>query len=178
MGTGYELIARVGKTRGLEGKVTVHETGGLPLCIYEGLVVHVVPPTLYGPRQLTVAGVAELGDSTVVAEFEEVTDIEVAAELTGRYLLARVDDLDFGEDEEAWLLIGREVEDERYGMLGTVVEFIETPANDVLVIDGPYGEVLIPVIEDVIVDVPDDDDAPLVTHVMDGLIDTPAPEGE
>lgn len=45
-----------------------------------------------------------------------------------------------------------------------------TPANDVWVVEGDrYGEVLIPVIEQVVLDLPDTET--ISVHVMDGLID-------
>ncbi len=50
-------------------------------------------------------------------------------------------------------LMGREVVEERFGSLGMVAEIMSTPANDVWVVEGDrYGEVLIPVIEQVVLD--------------------------
>ena len=47
---------------------------------------------------------------------------------------------------------------------------MSTPANDVWVVEGDrYGEVLIPVIEQVVLDLPDQ--GTISVHVMDGLID-------
>ena len=45
------------------------------------------------------------------------------------------------------------VVDEARGVLGEIVEVIVTGANDVWVVDGPFGEVLLPVIDDVVLDV-------------------------
>lgn len=169
MSASYELVARVGKARGLEGEVTVQIAGDLPFCLYEGLEVHVVPPTLYGPRDIRIASVDELASGQLVLSFEGVDSIDAAEQIAGRWLLAAVDDLDL-DDDPNWF-IGCAVTDERYGDLGQVTELIETPANDVIVVDGPYGEVLVPVIDEVIVEVPQQDGNPIVTHVMDGLID-------
>ena len=46
---------------------------------------------------------------------------------------------------------GLAVTDVRRGLLGEVVEVIVTGANDVWVLEGPLGEVLLPVIDDVVV---------------------------
>lgn len=170
----YELVARVGKARGLEGEVTAHAADDLPFCLYEGLHVHVVPPALYGPRELTIKTIAELAGQLVLT-FGEIASIDDAERLAGRWLLAACDDLQL-EDSSDWF-IGCAVRDERYGDLGKVVELIETPANDVLVVKGPYGDVLVPVIDETIVEIPRQDGFPIVTHIMDGLIDAPA-EGE
>ena len=175
----YELIARVGKARGLEGKVTASVAGGLPLVLREGLVCHVVPPTRYGPRHLTIANVEEFSGGTLVLGFREVDTIEAAEQVAGRSLLANIEDLEYeaGYEDLAWL-IGCRVEDERYGALGTVTELLQTPANDVAVVQGPYGEVLVPLIDEVVAQVPATEDEPLLTHVMDGLVDAapPAPQ--
>ena len=176
MSARYELIAHVGKARGLEGKVTASAAAGLPFVLREGLSCHVVPPTRYGPRHITIASVEELAGGTLVLGFHEVSTIGAAEQIAGRSLLANIEDLEYDGGPE-WL-IGCQVEDERYGALGAVTELIETPANDVAVVQGSYGEVLVPLIADVLVQVPAAEGEPLLTHVMDGLIAAtpPAPQ--
>jgi 16S rRNA processing protein RimM len=49
--------------------------------------------------------------------------------------------------------VGCAVEDEERGSLGTIREVIATGANDVWVVRGDGDEVLLPVIDDVVVDV-------------------------
>ena len=179
MGARYELIARVGKARGLEGKVTASPAAGLPLVLREGLACHVVPPTRYGPRHIVIASAEELSGGTLVLGFRGVETIEAAEQIAGRSLLANIEDLKYeaGYEDSAWL-IGCAVEDERYGTLGAVTELLQTPANDVAVVQGPYGEVLVPLIDEVLVRVPATEGEPLLTHVMDGIIDVapPAPQ--
>ena len=84
---------------------------------------------------------------------------------------ANRDDFELDSLDAAYTdLMGREVVDERFGSLGTIVEIMSTPANDVWVVEGDrYGEVLIPVIEQVVLDLPDT--GTIFVHVMDGLID-------
>lgn len=166
----YELVARVGKTRGLEGKVTASAAGDLPFALYEGLEVCVVPPSLYGPRELTVECIDESSDNIFLVQFEGIDSIDDAEQIVGRYLLAKTDDLD-PYDYEQYEEIGRSVIDERYGALGEIVEIIFTPANDVWVVNGAHGEVLIPVIEDVVLDIPEDVNESIRTRVMDGLVE-------
>ena len=134
--------------------------------------MHVVPPTLHGPRELTVESITETGKGTCSVRFLEIDSADAASQIAGRYLLARVEDCGLDAQEEPLYEIGRLVVDERYGDLGAIVELIETAANDVWVIDGPYGEVLVPIIEDVVIDIPESADEPIRTHVMDGIVDT------
>jgi len=49
-------------------------------------------------------------------------------------------------------LIGVRVEVESGGWLGQVVQVLETGANDVYVVRGPYGEVLLPAVGDVVLE--------------------------
>lgn len=53
--------------------------------------------------------------------------------------------------------------------LGTVREVLQTGANDVYVIDGPKGEILLPVIPDVILGV-DLDAGTITVRIPDGLL--------
>ncbi|MGE5415937.1 MAG: ribosome maturation factor RimM [Acidobacteriota bacterium] len=68
-------------------------------------------------------------------------------------------------------LIGLAVEDQEHGLLGKLVDVIETSANDVYVVQGErFGEVLIPALKQVILNVD------LAAHTMQvkllpGLID-------
>ena len=164
MGDNFEFAARMGKTRGLEGQVTVHPASDLPLSLRPGLTCHVVPPVLDAPRTLVVASVETAGDSAV-ATFEGIDDVDVIRPLVGCYLLADADELsadarevadayeiddayDIGDVPDARGLIGWQVIDDRYGELGEVTSIISTPANDVAVTEGARGEVLIPLVSE------------------------------
>ena len=124
--------------------------------------VALTPPALKRDRFCTVVSVTDTGDGDLVS-FEGIDDLTAAEGITGCYVLAN-------RDEAYTDLMGREVIDERFGSLGTIVEIMSTPANDVWVVEGDrYGEVLIPVIEQVVLDLPDT--GTISVHVMDGLID-------
>ncbi len=84
-----------------------------------------------------------------------VEDISAADELRGRYLLAREADLPEGwELHDVDNLMGREVRDVSAGVIGVIAEVMVTPANDVWVVRGEGGEVLLPVVDAVVRDVP------------------------
>ena len=143
----YKNIARVVKPHGRKGEVLAQPLRGLPSVLTPGMRVALTPPALKRDRFCTVVSVTDTGDGDLVS-FEGIDDLTAA-------------DTD---------LMGREVVDERFGSLGTIVEIMSTPANDVWVVEGDrYGEVLIPVIEQVVLDLPDQ--GTISVHVMDGLID-------
>ncbi len=98
-------------------------------------------------------------------------DLDASRATCGCELLAQEADLPDGwaaapEDED---LVGRAVEDLQRGALGVIVEVIVTGANDVWVVQGPFGEILIPVIDDVVHEVSEDDGV-IVVRLLDGLM--------
>ena len=154
----YRVIARVEKTHGRRGEVVTVPVHGLPLLVHEGLRVAVVPPQLKGSRWHTVIGADEDGRAGQLVLLSGATEIGDAEKLVGRYLLARRSDLpDDLELRDAARLVGRQVTDERNGLLGTIEEVMVGPANDVWVIEFEgAGEVLLPVIGQVVSEVPED----------------------
>lgn len=157
---------------GIKGEVSVEALRGLPFLLHEDMTVALTPPALKRDRFCTIEKADEVSG---LAKFSGIDDLDAAEGIAGCYVLAREADLDLGLLDRAFDdLVGRTVVDERYGELGTLSEVMETPANDVWVVQGGrYGEVLIPAIEDVIVDLPET--GSISVRIMDGLIDADAP---
>mgnify|MGYP003373632258 CR=1 FL=1 len=155
MSSQYRNIARVLKAHGSKGEVTVAPLRGLPLLVEPGMEVALTPPALNRDRFVTVDAVSDDGDTARVL-FSCSSSIDDAEALQGCFILAHDEDIELDELTAAYEdLIDREV--------------METPANDVWVIDGgPYGEVLIPVVPHVVSAIPQD--GPILVQIMDGLI--------
>ena len=157
MRTRYRNIARVVKPHGTKGEVVVVALRGLPFLLEEGMRVALTPPALGRERFSTVVesdGTYE--DESALVRFSCADNLDDASALSGCFVLADDADLDLGPltapiDE----IVGREVVDERYGVLGTITEVILAPANDAWVIDVPYGELIIPVVDSVVLDLPE-----------------------
>lgn len=162
------------RPHGKRGEVAVVPVRGLPLVVRRGLEVALTPPAFERDRFCTVEDVSVQGREALV-RFSGVDSMTDAEAIAGCHVLARDADLDLGPLEASVEeLRGRAVVDARYGALGTVSDVLENPANDVWVVTGgPYGEVLIPVIEQVVDEVPVD--GPIAVRVMDGLIDAVPP---
>ncbi len=74
------------------------------------------------------------------------------------------------EDEYFWFeLIGIEVFTVDGRDLGRVAEVIPTGANDVLTVEGPYGEVLLPMIDDVVKEI-DIERRRMIVDPLEGLV--------
>jgi 16S rRNA processing protein RimM len=108
--------------------------------------------------QLFVAGQpyiveqARLPQDFVLLKLAEVTDRDAAEALRGR-------DVEVPATAAGQLprgrfywhqVIGLRVESTDGQALGTVRDILETGANDVYIVDGPHGEILLPAIKDVI----------------------------
>ena len=145
--------------------VPVH---GLPSLVREGLVVAVVPPELKGSRWHTVERCVSDARAGSLVTLSGSRSLDDAESLVGRYLLAREDDLPADlalRDVER--LVGRRVVDAASGRSGQISEVLTGPANDVWVICDETSEVLVPVVDEVVVSVPEQGD--IVVRVPDGL---------
>lgn len=163
----YRIICSVAKARGAHGEVVCVPVDGLPLLLRPGLTVHVVPPSLDGPRTGVVEHVAnrDRGQAVTVSSIRSMEDAE---RVVGRYLLVREDELpdDLLVHDPA-ALVGLPVADVALGELGEIVSVMQGPANDVWEVEGPYGQVLVPVVEEFIRDVGPDG---VLMALPDGLV--------
>lgn len=165
----FTAVGRIAKTHGLKGEVSVVMYTEASLDVLVGLDAWLVPPpaSVRATRILSV----RMGPKGPLFSLEGVDTIDVASTLTGRELLVSTDALpeDWAEEDEEPTVLGWQVVDVERGVLGEVVELIETGANDVWTVEGPFGEVLIPVIDDVVVDV--EADRELITvRLLPGLL--------
>lgn len=151
----YRSIARVVKAHGRQGEVVAVPADGLPFLLRPGMRVALVPPELKGSRWHTVRSVVGGGTGQLVG-LTGVDDLSAAKALVGKTFLASRDELPPDFDlHDATTLLGREVRERGGEVLGTISEVMYGPANDVWVIEGPRGEVLLPVVDAVVSEVPE-----------------------
>lgn len=141
---------------------------GLPLLVHAGLEVAVVPPELKRSRWHRVVSCSADGREGALITLSGVDDLSAAEALVGRYLLARAADLPADLAlHDADRLIGREIRDAGSGERAVIEEVMRGPANDVWVLHGARGELLLPVIDEVVRAVPDE--GPIEVRVPEGL---------
>ena len=166
--TSYMNVARVVRPHGKRGEVVVASLDGLPFSLRAGMRVCLTPPDLTGERFRTVLSVTQTGAWPLVS-FEGVTGIGEAEAISGKLVLAARDDVPAARRErEVRGCEGREVVDAERGSLGTITEVMRLPANDVWCVEGPFGEVLIPVIDDVVGRIPAR--GPIPVTLLPGLV--------
>jgi 16S rRNA processing protein RimM len=109
--------------------------------------------------------------SWVLLKLEGCDDRDSAALLRSQLVQVPEDEGLPLEEGEYFLhqLIGLQVHEDDGGHLGVISEVIETKANNVFVVKGPHGEILLPDINEVILDI--DFEAGMVTvWLMPGLM--------
>ena len=163
-------LARVVKTHGIKGEVSVAPATDLPFAPPIGLEVWFVPP----PASVRTGRIESVrpGPKGPLVKVSSVNDLTTSHTLLGCSLMVREGDLPAGWDDviEEFSADGMRVEDVVRGYLGEVVETLVIPgANEVWVIEGPLGEVMLPVIDQVVLDI--DEDAGVVTvRAIEGLL--------
>jgi 16S rRNA processing protein RimM len=107
----------------------------------------------------------------LILQVDGVDDRDAADLLREQYVMVALEDAVPLDDDEFYLFqaIGLAVYTDDGESLGAVVDVLETGANDVYVVQGPRGEVLLPAIDECIVDV-DIDAGKMTVHLMDGLL--------
>lgn len=138
-------MAEVLRPHGLRGELRVHAFAAGAPNLQRGSRVYA------GDRQLTITASREDRGAWLLT-FSGVTDRQAAEALRGA-LLEAPDDAIRRDDPESYFLyelIGLEVVTPEGRSLGRVTEVLQPGANDVYVVDGPAGEVLVPAIADVV----------------------------
>ncbi|GAB3284615.1 ribosome maturation factor RimM [Sinomonas notoginsengisoli] len=144
-------VARIGKPHGIRGEVTVHVLTDAPDERFVPGAEFTVEPAAHGP--LTLRG-ARWNKDVLLLSFAEVADRNRAEELRGAKLFVDTQELE-DDDDAGWY------EHELVGLVarvdgrdvGTVVALQTMPVQDLLVVDTPQGEVLVPFVDEIVPEV-------------------------
>ncbi len=163
-------IGRLGKPWGHRGELVVHlDAGEFDDLVHEGwFFVDIEGQKV--PFQFTT--LREQGRAGTLVKFEDFSDPQAAAILVGRDLYAPPGMLADGSDE-SWdpgSLIGMLVRDEEHGDLGEVTAIEGTAENPVLVILLRGQEVMVPLAEELIMEI-NAEEGTMVVRTPPGLID-------
>jgi 16S rRNA processing protein RimM len=144
---GYVAIARVLGAWGVKGDVKAEPLAPRDV-LCEGCAV-----TVLG-LLTSIDSVEGAGKQTRI-HLAGIDDREAAAALRGSYLLVAEESLPpLPEDQYyRFQLLGLSVVTTGGEALGTIEDVFSTPENDVYVVRGPAGEVLLPATDDVVLDI-------------------------
>jgi 16S rRNA processing protein RimM len=161
----YLAIGRVARPFGLHGELRVELLTEYPEQLGRLRTVYLGPQA----QSWTVEGLRPHKDAALF-KLSGCDDRTAAEALRGMLVqVAREDAVPLEEDEfYEHQIVGITVVEEDGALLGKVTEIISTGANDVYVVVGPDGELLLPAIESVILEIDLEADRMLV-HVLEGL---------
>lgn len=167
-------IATLAHTKNLNGGLVARSAAGLPFLLREGMSLALVPPVLDAPRNVTVESLQMRGDSEALVFFEEVTDADVAEALVGCHCLARRNEVELSDFEDARGFLsweGWRVFDAAEGYVGIVSAIDDRPYQPLLVVarEGA-SDALIPLVEDFLVSV-DEEEKRIDMKLASGLLD-------
>ena len=164
----FVIIGRITKPHGIRGEVCVIPLTDLPERFKWLEYVYIGNKN---PLRVPVESVRYHGQS-ILLKLEGYPTRDEAEQLRDLYLRVPEEEAIPLEGGEYFLFqtIGLEVYTEDGARLGIVTDILETGANNVFVVDGPSGELFIPDIVDVILDV-DIVSGRLLIHPIPGLLD-------
>lgn len=168
-----EQFLRVGvisSTHGVKGEVKVFPTTDDPARFLD--LKKVILDTKKEQIDLEITGV-KFFKNQVILKFKGYNNINDIEKYKGMDLLiSREDAVPLGENENFIIdLIDMTVVTDTGETLGTLVDVMQTGANDVYIVETPQKkEVLLPAIKDCILDVNVEEKRMLV-HVLEGLLD-------
>jgi len=147
----YLAVGRIGRAHGVHGEVCVDVLTDFPERFDPGTILYIGPEAAVAPTPATVES-ARPHKNRLLVRFDAATDRTAAERLTGLFVFipgaeARVLD---PEGYYAYQLIGLEVVTDQGRALGSVAGLLETGSADVLHVHGRDGDVLIPMIADVV----------------------------
>ncbi len=165
----YLAIGRVARPHGVRGELRVEVLTDYPEWVEQRAYLYVGPT-----HQRYALERVRLHQDVLLLKLEGCDDRDAAEALRGALIEVPVEDaipLDEGEYYH-FQLVGLQVVTETNEILGEVVEVMTLPknANEVYVVHGPLGEILLPAIEDVVVSL-DVDAGQIVVRPLPGLLD-------
>jgi 16S rRNA processing protein RimM len=165
-GPAFLAVARVRRPFGVKGELLLAVLTDFPRQLFQAERLYLGEEH----RPYTVISLRRHGEDMLL-QLEGVTDRDLAETVRGEALFIRTDDLPPLPPGIYYLhqIEGLEVFTEQGESLGRVKEILKTGANDVYVVQGAKGEILLPAIPQVIREVRLEDGR-IVVRLMEGLI--------
>jgi len=167
----YLLVGQIVRPHGVRGEVRVKILTDYPerLPMHRYLYVGAVGED-QRLQQYLVEGM-RFHQDVVLLKLAGCDDRSTAETLRGLFVQIPIEAAAPLKEGECYLfqVIGIRVETDDGRKLGTVVDIIETKANDVLIVQGPLGEVLLPDVAEVVLSL-DVASGRMVVHPLPGML--------
>jgi len=167
----FLLLGRVLRPHGVRGELRLELITAYPERVAEGMRVFLGhdPEDAASAEKHRVARVRR-HQQYLILELEGISDRDAADAYRDYYVMVPLEEAIPLEEGEFYLFqtLGLDVVTDDGESLGQVSDVIETGANDVYVVRGPKGEILLPDIEECILKV-DIATNQMIVHLMEGL---------
>lgn len=163
----FLVIGQVGKAHGVRGEVRVIPQTDVPERFTWIDTIYIGDDE---PQPVAVEG-ARLHKNFVLLKLAGYDSREAVEQLRGQWLqLPEEEAIPLAEGEYfLYQLIGLEVFQDSGEQLGELVDVVETPANNVFVVQMPTQQLLLPDTEEVVLEI-DFDNGRMIVHLLPGLL--------
>ena len=166
----YLVIGEVVRPHGVAGDLRIKILTDFPERLKQHQLVYLAPASSPGESRRYTVEKIRFHHGALLLKLDECQDRDAASELRGMLVqipLAAASPLATGE-YYTFQVVGLVAVTDTGIILGKVTDVLETGANDVYVVRGSYGELLLPAIEDVILDL-DPEKGQMLVHLIPGL---------
>ena len=162
-------VARIGRPHGVRGEVTIEVRTDSPEKRFAPGSKLTTESGKFGP--LTIESVRN-NNGTLLIKFVEISDRNQAEELKNQILVAEIDlSKESGENEfHLQQILGCGAFLENGEKVGTIIDVVHIPGQDLLVIDHNGREVLIPFVSEIVPDI-DIENRKITISEKEGLFD-------
>lgn len=167
----FYTVGKLVNTQGLRGEVRVISTTDFPDQRFrKGNELFLFHPSLTEPLPMKIA-TRRPHKGFEILSFQGYDNINDVEKYKGGELKIPEDQLMELEEDEFYIhqLVGCQVFTDEGEDLGTIVDVLQPGANDVWVVKGKRGEILLPFIDDCIKEV-DVANKRVICHLMEGLL--------
>jgi 16S rRNA processing protein RimM len=168
----FLLLGRVLRPHGIRGELRIEVMTAYPERIISGSKVYIGPdPDDVSSAVLHGITGARKHQQYLILQLEDIEDRNEADRLRDQFVMVTLDDAVPLEEGEFYLyqVIGLSVYTVDGEYFGEVSDVIETGANDVYVVQGPHGEVLLPATDECVVEI-DIDAKKMTINLIEGLL--------
>ncbi len=159
MSSGNRLIkiGTIGKTHGLKGGLSLNLENHHDMNLSEGDILYLMGTNREEHKEVKIKEISY--GNKVICFFSEITNPEDAKKLTNMSISRKREDFPEIEEDEVYItdLIGLEVMNQDQQKLGKVSSITSNGVQDILVIKSDTEEILIPFIEQFIININLDD---------------------
>lgn len=169
----FLLLGRVLRPHGIRGELRIEILTAYPERVMPGRELFLGPDPDDEASAIPYQVIkSRTHQKYLILHLEGIPDRNAAEHLRNHYVMVTLEDAVPLEEGEVYLfqMLGLNVVTDDGEHLGRITEIIETGANDVYVVKhGARGEILLPAIDECVLDV-DLDAKRMTVHLIDGLI--------